>query len=1798
MPGSLNPLSRLSWRMVKCNQVFEHNMMLETTISKYNLMFYDHNRLHIVRYPTIISTRGYKSLVDNKLNSNNSTDHNSKPNVDSNNIPRVFYKDRLSRQELAFLKSDKFYNDIFEHARKTSASVPLLLILAAKQAGLYSSALGLTEAPLPHLPSILFGTGNSKDTPDIEGHVLSMRWSLGIGNPTDTSKGAKIYDNLPVKDIKGYLVNKGFGWYVTKTIYINLPTETFVDFNTGSLYPLLPDSPIYKDLVRFSGNNLARLADMILKSIDNAMKQHDTPDCPKDIKTLMQEVNSDLFFGSKNSIWKIVYGINNIENQNKLINGYFSYYSAHIGSISSKTVVFYDKSELLDKQSNDKDKVDNHGSIVPFPIPFKRLYMNILDFCTVHEDEKRKVYGGYGNDIEVDHRKFDIKKYKINLSSSLINDSQNLIKNIKDKGIFEKYDGELLKGMTKTKDNQQYSIKDFAAKYYNMLLKEISNDNKELEYTNYLTRIYSEPEDYIVPDRIKSELTGKKYHYKEGSHKSSTKSSFLNLPIHKKYQDIISSINNNPVTIIVGETGSGKTTQVPRYIVENYRLIQDYLKKDIDDLNTSNYAIQNLLQVASNSVAPRVLVTQQRRIAAVSLSHTIAKSMGEHIGQTVGYCIKNDEILPTTSDAQILFTTSGTLLSRISTSLDIAGPTHIIIDEVHEKDTETDLLLSICKKMLARNPNIRIVLMSATANTKSLQKYFDGFGPTGIDGDSSLPPIITVEGRTYEVEERYLDDIMDITKSNENMTFTASSETKNWLQVILDSENGLVLHDNIVPYDLISYSIAHILKSTSSEEAILIFLPGYKEISMMYKAMMLYDEYHFGFNDQKKFNIHILHSNQSLANQKDAISSSKKGVRKIILSTNIAESSLTIPDIVHVIDSGLRRYNIFDISQGCSFLVTRYASKSSLKQRKGRAGRVQPGTYYSLIPRWIAEKEDNTVDLEKLKVDTSNTEMNYELLNADEPSDITQRDITTMMLNLLTARSLGSVIKLFTSTPTPPNVEQIKHGIENIDRYGLFSNDSKLLIKNDNDLSKCISVMGLNKMGKVLVDLHVPPWILTSCIDGSRYGAIDDILKVATLCDDSQMTTQLAEKIDQERTSIFLKRSKLAGDYKYYGSTENILKNNPSYIIPDRDYDIDFFKNNNSETPFYAFIPDASSDLTAALVAFNGYLASYDKDEFCKTYSLSKKYLELAQRNYEILRDRLFVAGRFTGSENLKDMTTIWDNYFENKELINFEKNNEKKRNEIEDYHADSKHIIKFNPTSRHTTGYEKNKDLQDSKINYLSDYSSNFKNSLLDDLKNEPNITYSPWLKEELKDSDVYSNPVNILTGKNREHIIRAIISAKLFPNWAYLLDNSNVNKTYMYRRFDTARRYSGNENLPNIKNVIIASESSLSSDWLNKRGIGPPSFVSYTYLTKENESNDHAVIRNVSKVNPMSLLFFSDLPVVKLINQNKIAILISSKLNNEKLDTKEILNEFKISAEFNARIRKRRNSNQKIKDLDLEDILNDATYRAYVGKTEGSNEEIIIKFTSELEVDMVLELARLCRRHFSFYVEKILEIDEPYINHNLILNELKSKDIAKGFKDYFKPIAITEDGKKIPMEELKENKIKKHDINKSIHSPTMSLDEIEARYLPDNGKKYKKIEYQYKDRINPLIQSISTVPVDKYGIHIIHDELGQISINPNIKEDNEKITEFSESIDNFLSPNSESLNTETQIDKTSNYKLKKSSATSENPEEKPNKDFKIPVKPKFKPNNDLNRKFTIDMEIKLLELIGKLIIESEQFY
>ncbi|RPA83077.1 P-loop containing nucleoside triphosphate hydrolase protein [Ascobolus immersus RN42] len=385
----------------------------------------------------------------------------------------------------------------------------------------------------------------------------------------------------------------------------------------------------------------------------------------------------------------------------------------------------------------------------------------------------------------------------------------------------------------------------------------------------------------------------------------------MQLPAWKHRSEIVHALTKSQLLIIAGETGSGKSTQAVQFILDS--MIQE-----------------------GKAGKANIVCTQPRRISALGLAERVSYERGGLVGEEVGFAIRG-ESKQRKGLTKITFMTTGILLRRLQVGDRLEEVSHVVIDEVHERSLDTDILLVLMKRLMAKRPDLRVVLMSATLNAQLFNKYFDG-----------KAAVVEIEGRTHPVTDYYLDNILEMTGFIPPTSSLPASTPESAAYSLTIKDRILALGSKGINYDLIASAVKYLdleLYRINDPGGILIFMPGVLEIKRCIDRL----EKNAGAGE--RYWCLPLHASLTPAEQKRVFERPSRKMRKIVVATNIAETSITIDDIVAVIDSGRVKQVGFSQEQGAHQLIEKWASKAECKQRRGRAGRVRQGACWKLFTK-------------------------------------------------------------------------------------------------------------------------------------------------------------------------------------------------------------------------------------------------------------------------------------------------------------------------------------------------------------------------------------------------------------------------------------------------------------------------------------------------------------------------------------------------------------------------------------------------------------------------------------------------------------------------------------------------------------------------------------------------------------------------------------------------------------------------------------------------------------------------------
>ncbi|XP_012944942.1 ATP-dependent DNA/RNA helicase DHX36 [Aplysia californica] len=508
------------------------------------------------------------------------------------------------------------------------------------------------------------------------------------------------------------------------------------------------------------------------------------------------------------------------------------------------------------------------------------------------------------------------------------------------------------------------------------------------------------------------------------------------LPSYEMKETLVSAVQENQVLVVSGETGCGKTTQVPQFILD------DYIERGLGS-------------------QCRLICTQPRRISAISVAERVAAERCDRVNDSqqssVGYQIRLEAKRPR-SQGSILFCTTGIVLKFLESDPKLQRATHVIIDEIHERDLQSDFLMIILKDLLAVRRDLKVILMSATLNAEMFSHYFNDC------------PMLNIPGYTFPVKEYLLENIIEMTgyrlregntgfRGRKRDTQKDREERENymvWLRTLIgryDMKTIEVLNKfdySCIDLDLIQH-IIHYICTQMEDGAILVFVPGWEEIKKLNEMIQKTAQSRSG-----SLRVIPLHSLMPTVNQREIFDRPPPGVRKIVIATNIAETSITIDDVVFVIDCGKIKVKDFNPDMNLTSLEPQWVSKANAKQRRGRAGRVQPGHCFHLY-----------------------TEFRYQLCRDYLPPEMLRTRLEELCLQIKLLK-LGRIVPFIGKAMQHPSMEAITHAVDTLRELNALDHDENLL-----------------PLGYHLARMPVEPHTGKMILFGAMFCCLDPILTVA-----------------------------------------------------------------------------------------------------------------------------------------------------------------------------------------------------------------------------------------------------------------------------------------------------------------------------------------------------------------------------------------------------------------------------------------------------------------------------------------------------------------------------------------------------------------------------------------------------------------------------------------------------------------------------------------------------------------------------
>ncbi len=445
------------------------------------------------------------------------------------------------------------------------------------------------------------------------------------------------------------------------------------------------------------------------------------------------------------------------------------------------------------------------------------------------------------------------------------------------------------------------------------------------------------------------------------------------LPVTQRRDDIATAIRDHQVVIVAGETGSGKTTQLPKICLELGR--------------------------GTNGLIGH---TQPRRIAARSVAERIASELRTELGDLVGYQVRFTD--RTSRSSRVKLMTDGILLAELQRDRQLRRYDTIIIDEAHERSLNIDFLLGYLKRLLPRRPDLKLVITSATIDVDRFARHFDA-------------PVVEVSGRTYPVEIRYR-PLMALDGQ--------------------DADGEVVVRDQ-------TEAIVEAVKELSAEGPgdVLVFLPGEREIRDTADAL----------SDLPRTEILPLYSRLTAAEQHRVFSSHGNAVRRVVLATNVAETSLTVPGITYVVDTGVARISRYSVRTKVQRLPIEPISQASANQRSGRCGRVEAGIAIRLYSEEDFEGRPEFTDPEILRT-----------------------NLASVILQM-TSLGLGDIARF--PFVEPPDRRNVQSGVQLLEELGALRGGT------------------LSKVGRRLARLPIDPRLARMILEAERLGCVREVIVIA-----------------------------------------------------------------------------------------------------------------------------------------------------------------------------------------------------------------------------------------------------------------------------------------------------------------------------------------------------------------------------------------------------------------------------------------------------------------------------------------------------------------------------------------------------------------------------------------------------------------------------------------------------------------------------------------------------------------------------
>ncbi|XP_019106883.2 pre-mRNA-splicing factor ATP-dependent RNA helicase DEAH1 [Beta vulgaris subsp. vulgaris] len=534
---------------------------------------------------------------------------------------------------------------------------------------------------------------------------------------------------------------------------------------------------------------------------------------------------------------------------------------------------------------------------------------------------------------------------------------------------------------------KRFGVKDeeFKGKNLNLLCEQQKWEQYQIEKATFKFGAQDKSADkyeYLFEDEIeflKAAVMDEDYKFDSSKHKEemlteSHQEKRKALPIYPFRGKLLDAIRDHQVLIIAGETGCGKTTQIPQYLYE-----------------------------AGYAKTGKIGCTQPRRIAAMSIAARVSHEMGVKLGHEVGYSIRFEDC---TSEKTVLkYMTDGMLLREFQSEPELGSYSVIMVDEAHERTIPTDILFGLVKDVCRLRSEFKLLISSATLDAEKISDFFDS------------APIFIIPGRPYDVK-----------------IYNTKAPQADYMDAAI--VKALEIHVTEAPGD------------------ILIFLTGQEEIETM-EEMLVHRVKRFGSKIAELI-ICPVYANLPTHLQSRIFDCTPEGARKVVLATNIAETSLTIDGINYVIDPGLVKMKSYSPRTGMESLLVTPISKASAKQRAGRSGRTGPGKCFRLY-----------------------TAYNYQELDDNTIPEIQRTNLANVVLTL---KSLGIVDLLNFDFMDPPSSEALLRALELLYALGAL-----------NKLGE------LTKVGRKMAEFPLDPMLSKMIVASEKYKCSEEIITIAAM---------------------------------------------------------------------------------------------------------------------------------------------------------------------------------------------------------------------------------------------------------------------------------------------------------------------------------------------------------------------------------------------------------------------------------------------------------------------------------------------------------------------------------------------------------------------------------------------------------------------------------------------------------------------------------------------------------------------------